>query len=46
MHAMVRLDLEGCDHRSSKTREVLMAALEAVAMSPEVGRFNSGVLQT
>jgi 3-methylcrotonyl-CoA carboxylase beta subunit len=30
----------------AKTREVLMAALEAVAMNAEVGRFNVGVLQT
>jgi 3-methylcrotonyl-CoA carboxylase beta subunit len=29
-----------------KTREVLMTALEACAMNPEVGRFNPGVLQT
>jgi acetyl-CoA carboxylase carboxyltransferase component len=29
-----------------KTREVLMMALEACAMNPEVGRFNVGVLQT
>jgi len=30
----------------AKTREVLMTALEAVAMNAEVGRFNVGVLQT
>jgi len=30
----------------AKTREVLMTALEAVALNPEVGRFNPGVLQT
>jgi len=30
----------------AKTREVLMTALEAVAMNVEVGRFNVGVLQT
>ena len=30
----------------AKTREVLMTALEAAAMNPEVGRFNVGVLQT
>jgi len=30
----------------AKTREVLMTALEAVAMNPEVGKFNVGVLQT
>jgi len=30
----------------AKTREVLMTALEAVAMNTEVGRFNVGVLQT
>lgn len=29
-----------------KTREVLMTALEACAMNPEVPRFNPGVLQT
>jgi acetyl-CoA carboxylase carboxyltransferase component len=29
-----------------KTRAVLMTALEACAMNPEVGRFNAGVLQT
>jgi 3-methylcrotonyl-CoA carboxylase beta subunit len=29
-----------------KTREVLMTALEACALNPEVGRFNVGVLQT
>jgi len=30
----------------AKTREVLITALEAVAMNAEVGRFNVGVLQT
>jgi acetyl-CoA carboxylase carboxyltransferase component len=30
----------------ARTREVLIAALEACAMNPEVGRFNPGVLQT
>ncbi len=30
----------------AKTREVLMTALEAVAMNPEVARWNPGVLQT
>ena len=30
----------------AKTREVLMTALEACAMNPEVPRFNPGVLQT
>ena len=30
----------------AKTREVLMVALEATAMNPEVARFNPGVLQT
>jgi 3-methylcrotonyl-CoA carboxylase beta subunit len=30
----------------AKTREVLMTALEACALNPEVGRFNVGVLQT
>jgi acetyl-CoA carboxylase carboxyltransferase component len=30
----------------AKTREVLMMALEACALNPEVGRFNPGVLQT
>jgi 3-methylcrotonyl-CoA carboxylase beta subunit len=30
----------------AKTREVLMTALEACALNPEVGRFNPGVLQT
>jgi 3-methylcrotonyl-CoA carboxylase beta subunit len=29
-----------------KTREVLMMALEAAALNPEVARFNPGVLQT
>ncbi len=29
-----------------KTREVLMTALEATALNPEVARFNPGVLQT
>ncbi|HEY9127196.1 MAG TPA: acyl-CoA carboxylase subunit beta [Acidobacteriaceae bacterium] len=29
-----------------KTREVLMTALEACAMNPDLGRFNIGVLQT
>ena len=29
-----------------KTRAVLMTALEACALNPEVGRFNPGVLQT
>ncbi len=31
---------------SVKTREVLMTALEAAALNPEVARFNPGVLQT
>jgi 3-methylcrotonyl-CoA carboxylase beta subunit len=30
----------------AKTREVLLAALEACALNPEVPRFNPGVLQT
>jgi acetyl-CoA carboxylase carboxyltransferase component len=30
----------------AKTREVLMTALEACALNPEVGRFSPGVLQT
>jgi 3-methylcrotonyl-CoA carboxylase beta subunit len=30
----------------AKTRDVLIAALEACALNPEVGRFNPGVLQT
>ncbi|MES2393667.1 MAG: acyl-CoA carboxylase subunit beta [Acidobacteriota bacterium] len=30
----------------AKTREVLMTALEAVALNPEVAKFNPGVLQT
>ena len=30
----------------AKTREVLMTALEACAMNPEVARFNPGVIQT
>ena len=30
----------------ARTREVLMTALEACALNPEVGRFNPGVLQT
>jgi len=30
----------------AQTREVLMTALEACALNPEVGRFNPGVLQT
>jgi len=30
----------------AKTREVLMTALEACAMNPEVAKFNPGVLQT
>ncbi|MCU1323623.1 MAG: Methylcrotonoyl-CoA carboxylase [Acidobacteriaceae bacterium] len=30
----------------AKTREVLMTALEACALNPEVARFNVGVLQT
>lgn len=30
----------------AKTREVLMTALEACALNPEVARFNPGVLQT
>jgi acetyl-CoA carboxylase carboxyltransferase component len=30
----------------AQTRQVLMTALEACAMNPEVGRFNPGVLQT
>jgi hypothetical protein len=29
-----------------KTREVLMVALEAAALNPEVPKFNPGVLQT
>jgi 3-methylcrotonyl-CoA carboxylase beta subunit len=29
-----------------KTREVLIAALEACALNPDVGKFNPGVLQT
>ena len=29
-----------------ETREVLMTALEACALNPEVARFNPGVLQT
>ena len=29
-----------------KTRDVLMTALEAAALNPEVARFNPGVLQT
>jgi 3-methylcrotonyl-CoA carboxylase beta subunit len=29
-----------------KTREVLMTALEAAALNPEVARFNPGILQT
>jgi acetyl-CoA carboxylase carboxyltransferase component len=29
-----------------KTREVLMTALEACALNPDVPRFNPGVLQT
>ena len=29
-----------------RTREVLMLALEAAALNPEVARFNPGVLQT
>jgi len=29
-----------------ETREVLMTALEAASLNPEVGRFNPGVLQT
>jgi hypothetical protein len=29
-----------------KTREVLMVALEAASLNPEVPRFNPGVLQT
>jgi 3-methylcrotonyl-CoA carboxylase beta subunit len=29
-----------------KTREVLMTALEAASLNPEVARFNPGVLQT
>jgi len=30
----------------AKTRDVLMVALEACALNPEVPRFNPGVLQT
>ena len=30
----------------AKTREVLMTALEACALNPEVERFNPGVIQT
>ena len=30
----------------AKTREVLMTALEAASLNPEVARFNPGVLQT
>jgi acetyl-CoA carboxylase carboxyltransferase component len=30
----------------AKTRDVLIAALEACALNPEVARFNPGVLQT
>jgi len=30
----------------AKTREVLMTALEACALNPEVAKFNVGVLQT
>jgi 3-methylcrotonyl-CoA carboxylase beta subunit len=30
----------------AKTREVLMQALEACALNPEVAKFNAGVLQT
>ena len=30
----------------AKTREVLITALEACALNPDVGRFNPGVLQT
>jgi acetyl-CoA carboxylase carboxyltransferase component len=30
----------------ARTRDVLIAALEACAMNPEVPRFNPGVLQT
>ena len=30
----------------AETREVLMTALEACALNPEVGKFNAGVLQT
>jgi 3-methylcrotonyl-CoA carboxylase beta subunit len=30
----------------ARTREVLMVALEACALNPEVGRWNLGVLQT
>jgi acetyl-CoA carboxylase carboxyltransferase component len=30
----------------AKTRDILIAALEACALNPEVGRFNPGVLQT
>jgi acetyl-CoA carboxylase carboxyltransferase component len=30
----------------AKTREVLIAALEACALNPDVPRFNPGVLQT
>jgi len=29
-----------------KTREVLITALEACALNPDVGKFNPGVLQT
>jgi acetyl-CoA carboxylase carboxyltransferase component len=30
----------------TKTRDVLMSALEACALNPDVPRFNPGVLQT
>jgi 3-methylcrotonyl-CoA carboxylase beta subunit len=30
----------------AKTREVLMTALEACALNPDVAKFNPGVLQT
>jgi acetyl-CoA carboxylase carboxyltransferase component len=30
----------------ARTREVLIAALEACAMNPDIPRFNPGVLQT
>jgi acetyl-CoA carboxylase carboxyltransferase component len=30
----------------AKTRQVLMTALEAAALNPEVAKFNPGVLQT
>jgi 3-methylcrotonyl-CoA carboxylase beta subunit len=30
----------------AKTREVLMTALEACTLNPEVAKFNPGVLQT